>query len=206
MPSPTFISIVKKQKQITQFFYILFIVQILLTVIGMWSLYTGNSFAYTFVDIGYLFGKAAIVVYILTLIPGICRRLKFQAEPIALLMIFRRQVGILMYLLVFAHFWFLFGIDVLLSGSFPLPPQPQVIFGMLANYILFALAITSNDWATKKLGIWWNRLHKLTHIALWLIFAHVAFIDFSIWTVLMGGTGIVVLFSHLYPRLQKQSK
>lgn len=204
MPSPTFISIIKRRNQIIKVFQAAYLLLTGITAVGIWSLYSVNQFALFFVDVGYLFGKIAILVYVFTVLPGIFRRLKIQSDPVALIMVFRRQLGIFMYLFVFAHFWFLFGIALVKSGQPPTTIPPYIVFGMLANYFLLALAVTSNDWATKKLGVWWNRIHSLTYVIVWLIFAHVALIRFSVWTVIIGATALAVLFSHLYPRFIKR--
>ena len=39
-----------------------------------------------------------------------------------------------------------------------------LIFGVIGFYILFTMALTSTDWAQKKLGRNWKRLHRLIYV------------------------------------------
>jgi len=59
--------------------------------------------------------------------------------------------------------------------QFKLPPSLPIYqaFGLVALIFSFALFITSNNWATRKLKSNWKRLHRLTYIIGWLIFGHV---------------------------------
>jgi len=143
-------------------------------------------------------GQIAIVTYTLTTIPGIARRFGKFYKPVSILMIFRRYIGITTFMLAFIHasierlFWFLKGQMGLI------PDETFQIAGFCALIILLSLFLTSNDWSVKRLGKWWDRLHKLTYVAAWLIFAHVALQRLSVWSVLAGVTCIAVLVSHIY--------
>lgn len=206
MPSSLFLSVVKNRATILTISKVSYLVTIVLTIVGAWSIYQVNEQAIFFVDLAYRAGQLAILCYVATVLPGIYRRFKLQSEWVAILMIYRRYIGIQMYLLVMMHFWFMMGVDIFLMGNLPpFPPQPFLVAGMLANYLLFAMAVTSNDIATKKLGIWWNRIHSLTYGAVWLIFLHVALVKISVWSVLIGVTGVALLLSHLYPRILAKS-
>lgn len=208
MPSSLFLSVMSKQKQGIVLFKILYILVCLFTLFGIWSLYTFNNYALFVLSTGKTFGQAAILVYILTLLPGIARRLHIQHELLQILMVYRRYIGILMYLFVFTHLWFLYGVDVIASGSVYFPIPWYIVMGIIAHSLLLLLFVTSNDVSTKKLGIWWNRIHQVTYVAVWFIFLHVALHNImqqtiSIWTILIGITSFLVLASHLYPKLKR---
>ena len=197
--------VVKHREFIITCFKVLYAILIVVTFIGGWSLYWVDDHAALFLDIGNKAGETALLLYILTLIPGIARRLQIRSKLISLLMIFRRYIGIAMFLFVWMHFWFERGVDWFLHGTLlSSSPVPFELMGFLAGSISLAFALTSNDWSTKKLGVWWGRLHALTYTLVWIIFLHVALQKISIWTVLIGGTAVLVLISHLYPRLKKR--
>lgn len=141
---------------------------------------------------GPIFGQLAVGLYVLTLIPGIIVRLKWWSaitQPIGLsLMLFRRHFGILMFILAFIHLTFSSTLPYLALYNFQPPALPALrsfeIMGAIGWALLFPLWLTSNDWAVKKLGRWWKREHRLTYVALFFIFTHVA---------LQGGLGAIAL-------------
>lgn len=203
MASQFFINIITKQKVIITFFQILYVILLTVTFFGVWSLYVVNQFAFTFLDLGKTLGQGAILLYILTLMPGIFRRFRLQHEIVQLLMIFRRHIGILMYLFVFAHMWFLYWVDVVATGNMQIPPPNYIAMGSFAHIILLLLVVTSNDYSTRKFGIWWHRIHNLTYIAVGLIFLHVALQEVSVWAFLMGAATVLVITSHIYAKVKR---
>lgn len=203
MASQLFISIITKQKTVITIFQIFFVFVLAFTFFGVWSLYTVNEYAFTFLDLGKTLGQGAVLLYILTLIPGIFRRFRLQHEIVQILMIFRRYIGILMYLFVFAHMWFLYWVDVVATGVMQIPPPNYIAMGSFAHIILLFLVLTSNDYSTKKFGMWWHRIHNLTYIAVGLIFLHVYLQEISIWSVLMGLTTLLVISSHIYAKVKR---
>lgn len=203
MPSVLFLSAARHRQAIINIFKVLYVAIILFTILGGISLYRFDDYALFFVKSSRTLGQSAIVLYIATVIPGIFRRFKKHNEGVSLLMMYRRYVGILMFLFVFAHSWFNLWTEVI-RGYIPFPMPLYLAMGIIAEIFLVALAFTSNDLSTKTFGIWWARIHSLTYGVLWLIFLHVVLIEeFSIWTILIGGTGILVLLSFLYKRLKK---
>lgn len=144
-------------------------------------------------DIGLWLGKGAFFLYMSTLIPGILRRLRIQPTIQALIMPFRRHLGILMFLSAWVHMGLTSTIPVLFSQQFtpPLLTTHQVL-GMIALLILFPLWLTSNDYSQRRLKRRWKTLHSLTHIAMFFIFTHVALT--SLW---LGVIGLIVLVANL---------
>jgi methionine sulfoxide reductase heme-binding subunit len=142
--------------------------------------------------LGRQLGMASLVLYILTLLPGIITRLSVLPDltrPVAsLLTPFRRQLGVNMFLLALGHQFFVQFFPFLFHPQ--LSPQdivltPHTLVGVLALVVLMPLWLTSNDRAVRYLGRWWKRVHRLTYVAMLLIFAHVALFN-SWWAVVMG--------------------
>lgn len=141
----------------------------------------------TFYSFGKTLGEAAVISFVLLLIPGIARRFGFKHKLISLVMIFRRYIGILMFLLVLAHFALLRMIPI--SRQYMAIPAAPVVFellGTLSLVLLFPLFLTSNDWSIKKMKAWWYKLHRLVYIIMWTVLLHLGLQSLSIWTVLMG--------------------
>ncbi len=143
-------------------------------------------------------GHTALVTYVLTTIPGIARRFGKFYKPVSVIMIFRRYIGIATFMLVLIHasierfFW-------VLKGQMGLiPAETFQLAGFFGLIILLCLFLTSNDWSVKRLGAWWERIHALTYVAVWLIFVHVALQRLSIWSVLVCVTAVAQVASHLY--------
>jgi sulfoxide reductase heme-binding subunit YedZ len=126
-------------------------------------------------DYGKNAGTLALILFIITLIPSMIQRFGLAKEfnlLIKLILPVRRQFGILMFVAAFTHY---LAMKVIPTLQFKLPPSlpPYQAFGLVALIFSFALFITSNNWATRKLKSNWKRLHRLTYIIGWLIFGHV---------------------------------
>lgn len=200
-----FLAAVKRRELIITIFKILYVFLILLTIVGGKAIISRSSSATFFLSVvAYWGGRLAVITYILTLIPGMFRRFGLQHKMVALLMIFRRYIGIAMYCFVFLHYWLMRGVDFffLHRGVFPGPLYE--VLGLFAALIVAAMAFTSNDLSTKKLGIWWNRIHSATYVAVFLIFLHVALVKINIWTIVIGAAVVVQAASFIYPRWKKK--
>jgi len=141
------------------------------------------------------FGKLAILTYVITLIPGIAKRFEINLMPVTVILLYRRQIGILMFLLALTH--------MVMSGMF-LAPLPFVIVGMIAMIILFLLFVTSNDFCVKVLSSHWHKLQKFTFGAMFFIFLHLVLIRFSWFTLLLLTVMIVELISFIKVLHSKQ--
>lgn len=197
---------VKQREHIITLFKVLYIFLIILTLVAIYSILTRTGPARTFSGLAGDFGQWSIVVYILTTIPGIFRRFRLQNKLISLLMMYRRYLGLLMFFMVFYHYMlergitlFRIGIQkfILGIGSYP----TFELFGVTSFFILFLLAVTSNDVSTKQMGIWWGRVHALTYILLWCMFLHVS-LQLNIWSLLLGLTGVIQVLSFIYKYVQ----
>jgi len=126
-------------------------------------------------DYGKNAGTLALILFIITLIPSMIQRFGLAKEfnlLIKLILPVRRQFGILMFVAAFTHY---LALKVIPTLQFKLPPSLPIYqaFGLVALIFSFALFITSNNYATRKLKSNWKRLHRLTYIIGWLIFGHV---------------------------------
>jgi DMSO/TMAO reductase YedYZ heme-binding membrane subunit len=151
-------------------------------------------------------GRVGIVVYVCTIIPGILRRFKIHHPLGQTLMLFRRQTGVMAFLLVLLHGWFNKGFGIVFAGRPLLPLALYSIFGISAGLLLLLLFLTSNDMSIRLMGVWWERLHWLTYVIVWLIFLHVALLQVSIWSVIIGFFAVLEVVSHLYALLFSQKR
>ena len=169
--------------------------------------FSGNAVYQVLAKQSVLFGKTALTLYILTLVPGITGRLGIRHKLLSLLMIFRRHIGILMYLFALLHFSFLFLIPQLIIGNKLFDSLLLFEFmGLSAIMLLLFLFLTSNDFSQFRLKDWWYLLHKLTYIAMFFIFLHVALQRISIWTILMGVIIFLQISSFLYSFLKRREQ
>lgn len=166
----------------------LFILEIILLLAWILALYTGlNNPKQVFVvlELGGKLGTFSMILFVVTLLPGIIMRLKVIPKitlPIATLITpFRRHLGILMFITAFVHMSFsstlpYLALQLISTGKVVLPPPFRLFeqIGLIGWMLLLPVWLTSNDFSMKKLGKWWKRLQRLTYLALWLIFIHVA--------------------------------
>jgi DMSO/TMAO reductase YedYZ heme-binding membrane subunit len=120
-------------------------------------------------------GTLALYLFLTTLLPGIFQR--FNVLPLfrASIVLFRRNLGILMYLLALLHAAYLTTIPMIMSGGLNTSIlTSHEMYGVLAVLILFPVWLTSNDIAQNRLGKYWKTVQRLTYIAIFFIFLHVA--------------------------------
>lgn len=182
-------------------FYALSVGIVIAGTYGVWRVYTDDSALGNWYEIGLWSGRLSLIVYVMTLIPGIMRRFGVANKASVLLMTFRRQLGIMMFLLALKHWGLMRGWLVLREGLYE--PMPFEIFGLGAVLLLLPLFLTSNDYAVRKLRHFWKMVHKLTYVAMFAIMLHVALQGFSIWTVVAVVLIVTQLTSYGYSRLMK---
>lgn len=169
--------------------------------IGAYSIIVNDANASWFYRFARECGEYAILFFILVSIPGIARRFRYSHKLIMIIMMFRRQLGVLTYLFVLMHSMIL-RIIPWITKEIPLLVEPFILAGISANILLFSLFITSNNWSVKKLGNWWGKIHDLIYIIVWIIFLHTALQGLSTWSVLIGLAACLQLSSHLYARFR----
>ena len=121
------------------------------------------------------YGEAALIL----LVAGLCVTPLRKFAGVNLLK-FRRAIGVSAFFLVLAHFlvWAVLDVQSVSRIWADIVKRPYVTVGMAAFLMLIPLALTSNNWAVRKLGaLRWRSLHKLTYPAavlggvhyLWLV-------------------------------------
>jgi sulfoxide reductase heme-binding subunit YedZ len=115
-----------------------------------------------------MLGMVAFMLLILTLILG---PLNLVWPHIAELIETRRAIGLASFVFVIAHlllvvmFYFKWDIGNLVA-------TPKAIYGTLATLIFIPLAITSSDFALRKLGLWWKRIQRFNYLAFVFVLGH----------------------------------
>jgi DMSO/TMAO reductase YedYZ heme-binding membrane subunit len=172
-------------------FSILSIALICLSIYGFRNFSFGQMY-----DISGKLGVLATVLFLLTILPGIVQRLKLTALTnfVNPLRFSRRTLGVAMFFAALVHYQFAIVFKIIKTGKTP-EPQTFFIFGLLALFLSLWLALTSNTFAKQKMGKWWKRLHSLTYLIVWLIFAHTILYEVSALSILVGIFAIVELYS-----------
>ncbi len=83
------------------------------------------------------------------------------------LMKFRRAIGVLTFSYVALHLLIWLVLDVQIPSQIwaDIIKRPYITVGMAAFVLLLPLAITSNNWAVRRLGPRWRKLHRLVYPA-----------------------------------------
>lgn len=132
--------------------------------------------------IGKKVGTVALITFWIVLIPGMMKRFQITGWllPVrTVLMLYRRQIGVTVYVLATTHYWWSRMLPLLSVGADIFTFRTFEIMGVTAITLLTPLFLTSNDWSLKHLGKWWNRIHSLVYIVIWILFLHVALQDLS---------------------------
>ncbi len=152
-----------------------------------------------------VFGRTALILFCIVITPGILKRLGKTWYIRTIIMLFRRQFGVLTFLVAFLHFS-LMRLFPYLTGE-PILRFPLLnfeLFGLISLVLMSFLFITSNDFSVRKLGKWWNRIHKLVYVIAWTIALHVAFIRISIYSYLIITFAILETISLIYYYIPKK--
>lgn len=89
----------------------------------------------------------------------------------------RRPLGLYAFFYAAVHLSIFLAIDYAFEWRFILPEIAEkryILVGLSAFIILLALALTSYQWAMKKMGKNWKRLHRLVYLAAPLVILHFA--------------------------------
>lgn len=116
----------------------------------------------------------------------------------------RRQLGLWCFAYVFLHLCsycaFILGFDWSQMGV-ELRKRPYIIVGVLGFLGLLALAVTSNRYSQRRLGVRWKKLHRLAYVILVLGLLHMLWIvraDLKEW-VIYASIGALLLLLRLPP-------
>ncbi len=127
---------------------------------------------------GFGFAALAFLAFVLAL-PLIVG--KFRGDFTINLLKNRRSLGVFTFILALTHVSLVMNFFAAwnfleIFGKF------ELILGFAAFLILLSMALTSTDWAVRKLGRNWKRLHSLVYIAIILIVIHSSLIGVIIMT------------------------
>ncbi|GLQ28739.1 protein-methionine-sulfoxide reductase heme-binding subunit MsrQ [Sulfitobacter pacificus] len=103
------------------------------------------------------------------LIAGLCITPLRQHLGINLIR-FRRALGLMAFAYVTFHLlvWAVLDVQTLGRVVEDIIKRPYITIGMAGFALLLPLALTSNNYAVRKLGVKWRKLHKLTYLAVFL--------------------------------------
>ncbi|SNT06955.1 sulfoxide reductase heme-binding subunit YedZ [Tropicimonas sediminicola] len=80
---------------------------------------------------------------------------------------FRRAIGLLGFYYIAAHLavWLVLDVQIPAQIWGDILKRPYITIGMVAFVLMIPLALTSNNWALRRLGgERWRRLHRLTYL------------------------------------------
>jgi len=141
---------------------------------------------------GNLFGEIAVLIYLVSLVPGIFQRFGINHSVITVVRVYRRHIGISMFLFALSHMIIkrfpVFVVDFSTIPTFEL-------MGTISLMIFLLLFITSNNLSQKILGVGWVYLQKLTYVGMLFVFLHLALVGSVKWGVLLWITIVVELVS-----------
>jgi len=145
-------------------------------------------------------GLGTLVLLLITLSMTPLQRLTGWSGWIAV----RRQLGLWCFAYVVLHLSgytaFILGFDWSQLGI-ELRKRPYIIVGVLGFLGLLALAVTSNRYSQRRLGVRWKRLHRLVYVILGLGLLHMLWIvraDLREWAI-YASIGALLLVLRLPP-------
>ena len=190
-----------------------------LRVIPSWSVYLAGSLpAIWYFWLGFnaqlgpnpisklehLLGEFALQLLIIGLAITPLRRLTYIN-----LLKFRRAIGLLAFFYVLLHLlvWLVLDIQILSQILADILKRPYITVGMVAFAAMLPLALTSNQWSLRKLGLHWHRLHKLTYSVCILACVHFIMLrkGFQLEPLVYLGLIAILLVFRLNPKT-KQSR
>jgi sulfoxide reductase heme-binding subunit YedZ len=79
---------------------------------------------------------------------------------------FRRALGLMAFFYVAVHLlvWLFLDVQIVAQIWADILKRPYVTIGMVGFLLMIPLAVTSNNYALRKLGPTWRQLHKLTYL------------------------------------------
>ena len=199
-------NVARKSPQIIPLFKYLYFAIIIYLIFGTNSYISKGAVDQFFYTIGVFFGRTALTLLGIVVLPGILGRFDVQIKVTRIITLFRRQLGILVFVLAFSHYQLVRGISIY-TGQIPLFPRPIFeIMGTSALFLLFFMFLTSNNFSQKKLGKNWKRLHRVVYLILWLLVLHTGLQRISIWSLFIFTFAILELASLIYNYLKKKQQ
>lgn len=128
-----------------------------------WFLYegiTGASGAEPIKALEHELGEFALQI----LIAGLCITPLRKHLGVNLLK-FRRAIGVMTFVYVTLHLlvWLVLDVQIISQIWADIVKRPYITVGMAGFALMIPLAVTSNNFSVRKLGVRWRKLHKLTY-------------------------------------------
>ncbi|WP_347902040.1 protein-methionine-sulfoxide reductase heme-binding subunit MsrQ [Pseudomonas purpurea] len=145
-------------------------------------------------------GQGTLILLLVTLCMTPLQKLTGWAGWIAV----RRQLGLWCFAYVVLHLSaylvFVLGLDWSQLGV-ELRKRPYIIVGSLGFLCLLVLAVTSNRYSQRRLGVRWKKLHRLVYVILGLGLLHMLWIvraDLKEWAI-YAFIGVLLLVLRVPP-------
>ncbi|MCR4324641.1 MAG: ferric reductase-like transmembrane domain-containing protein [Candidatus Curtissbacteria bacterium] len=203
-----YIAVAKKSPSVIPLFKYLYLVILFISVgLGTYFEKSVGPYFQTFYDLGRTMGQAAIILLGIVVLPGILGRFGIEIRITRIITVFRRQLGILVFILAFSHFY-LVRFMPWVTGLFPFWTVWQLFeyLGAAALSLLFVMFLTSNNYSMRTLGRWWKRTHRIVYVVLWLLVLHTGLQRISIWSVFIFIFAALEVASLLYARFKSKSQ
>ena len=80
---------------------------------------------------------------------------------------FRRAIGVMTFVYLTGHFltWLFLDVQNFNEIVADIQDRPYITVGFAGFLLLFPLAVTSNNFSVRLLGMFWSKLHKLVYVA-----------------------------------------
>lgn len=196
----------KKNSLFLKIFPIVFLIWAAAMTIGAFVNLTHSDLYALFYSLGKHSGQAALALLGIVLLPGILGRFRIEFKITRVITLFRRQLGITVFLFGLAHYC-LIRFFPMLAGTYPISlPVGFEVWGTFALFILFFLFLTSNNFSKKHLGPWWKRLHRFVYVAVWFLAFHVAYQRISVWSLYAGIFGVLEIASFIWEYFKKKQE
>lgn len=193
-----FLFTARNKTKIINLFRVLYAIIFIAWVVDFFLSLDDNNIVFIY-NSALVFGRTALILFCITITPGILKRFGITWNIRTTIMVIRRQFGVLTFSFAFLHFS-LMRLFPFINGDYILrfPLLNFELFGLLSLFFMFCMFLTSNDWSVRNLGKWWNRLHQIVYGIAWTIALHVAFVRISEYSYLILTFAILETISLLY--------
>ncbi len=196
-----------RYKLFLKVWFVAYLVIVVSSAFGTYLFYKSPDLSIWLTAIGKKFGQVAIMLLGAIVLPGILGRFRIEIKITRLITLFRRQLGITVFLLAFAHYYFLRLLPSIENRVLPYKNLAVFeIFGLAAFSIFFFMFLTSNNWSMRVLGRWWKYLHRFIYVALWLLVLHTGIRKISTLTLFIGIFAALEIISWIYYFFNKNKK
>lgn len=197
----------RRYSKIVPLFKYLYVAQILFLLFGAYTVFTNHPiYSSNIYFLAVNCGRTALILLGIVVLPGILGRFGVEIKLTRIITLFRRQLGIYVFLLALTHYQLVRFLPRQ-AGIFPnMPPFPVFeTIGFFAFSLLFLMFLTSNNFSQKKLGRWWKRLHRVVYVVLWLLVLHTGLQRISIFSIFIFVMASLELASLVYTYFKRKA-